>query len=489
MTRTAGCTVSSSDAGILPVETLGRYRLLRQIGEGGMGVVHLAAAPNGDRVAVKILRPQIIGDREARARLEREVAAMRRVRSPRVAECFDADPWGALPYVVTRFVVGIPLTEYVHEYGPLSPHRVHEIAVGMAEALASVHAAGLLHRDIKPTNVLMERDHPVLIDFGLAMSADESRMTRTGWLLGTPSYLAPELVHGQEPTPAVDVHAWACTVAYAVTGRSPYGGGPPVAVMDRIRRGEWRLNGVFESMRRILEPCLSYDPRHRPTAAQLCQWLAATPPDADPPAPAPTRPVTMSMAAPVAAVAAAPAATAAPSRPARSRSTTAIRIVAGILTGLLIAGAAAVSPYVVAAFIAFVMMLGSAHARSRSPWSWPVQAIAAIPGAVLGAGVALAAMVGLVAVLVVLGAQVRQTMVVGGAAFALLTWWWPGFHAARDSARRLTSWAFRPTPVGAVALVFLAAAASGSIAVALADGPHWWPFEHAPWFGWGWRLG
>jgi hypothetical protein len=495
MTRTAGCIVSSGDAkaGILPVETLGRYRLLRQIGEGGMGVVHLAAAPNGERVAIKILRPQIIGDRDARSRLEREVASMRRVQSPRVAECFDADPWGAMPYVVTRFVVGLPLTEYVHEYGPLSPHRVHGIALGMAEALVSVHAAGLLHRDIKPTNVLMERDQPVLIDFGLAMSADESRLTRTGWLLGTPSYLAPELVYGQEPTAAVDVHAWAATVAFAATGRSPYGGGPAVAVMDRIRRGEWRLNGVTESMRRILEPCMQADPRRRPSAAQLCQWLAATPPDAEPAKPAPTvtRPVTVPVAAPVAATPA-PVATAAqprPARPARPGWTKAIRIVAGILAGLLIAGAAGIAPYVVAAVVAFIMILGSAHARSRSAWTWPIQAIAAIPGAVLGAAVALAAMVGMVAVLVVLGAQVRETMVVGGAAFALLTWWWPGFHAARDSARRFTSWAFQPTPVGVVALVFLAAAASGSIAAALAEGPSWWPFAHAPWFGWGWRLG
>jgi hypothetical protein len=473
------------------VDTLGRYRLLRQIGEGGMGVVHLAAAPNGDRVAVKILRPQIIGDRDARARLEREVAAMRRVRSPRVAECFDADPWGAMPYVVTRFVVGISLTEYVEEYGPLPPHRVHSIALGMAEALASVHAAGVQHRDIKPSNVLMERDQPVLIDFGLAMSADEARLTRSGWLMGTPAYLAPELIHGHEPTAAADVHAWAATVVFAATGKSPYGGGPAVAVMDRIRRGEWNTSGVPWSLRRGIEPCLQADPRRRPSAAQVCEWLAATTPDAGlPPRPQSIPPVTMPVAAPVAtsAAAAAPVATAPPPRPTSSAWTTPIRIVAGILAGLLIAGAAAISPYVVAAFLAFVMMLGSAHARSRSKWTWPIQAIASIPGAILGAGIALAAMVGMVAVLVVLGAQVRQTMVVGGAAFALLIWWWPGFHAARDSARRLTSWTFRPTPVGLVALVFLAAAASGSIAAALADGPHWWPFAHAPWFGWGWRL-
>jgi len=467
-----------------------------------MGVVHLAAAPNGDRVAIKVLRPQVIGDREARARLEREVATMRRVRSPRVAECLDADPWGSMPYVVTRFVIGIPLTEYVAEYGPLPSARIHSIATGMAEALASVHAAGLLHRDIKPTNVLMERDQPVLIDFGLAMAADDARLTHTGWLLGTPSYLAPELVYGAEPTPAVDVHAWAATVCYAATGRSPYGGGPAVAVMDRIRRGEWQLRGVPEPMRRIIGPCLSYDPRQRPTADQLLKWLAVTPPDAvAPAAPQSTRPVTVQMATPVTPSAAAPQRPPAPApqpqqqppppippSPSMVQLTKIMRIVAAVLAGLLLAGAAAVAPYVVAAIVAGMMVIGGAHARSRSAWGWPWLGIAAIPGAVLGAAVALVAMIALIAVLVVLGAQVRQTMVVGGGAFALIIWWWPGFHAARDSARQLTHWLFRPTPVGVVALVFLAAGACGMLAAALAADPHWWPMAHEPWFGFGWRL-
>jgi hypothetical protein len=468
-----------------------------------MGVVHLAAAPNGDRVAIKVLRPQVIGDREARARLEREVATMRRVRSPRVAECLDADPWGSMPYVVTRFVIGIPLTEYVAEYGPLPPARIHSIATGMAEALASVHAAGLLHRDIKPTNVLMERDQPVLIDFGLAMAADDARLTHTGWLLGTPSYLAPELVYGAEPTPAVDVHAWAATVCYAATGRSPYGGGPSVAVMDRIRRGEWQLRGVPEPMRRIIGPCLSYDPRQRPTADQLLKWLAVAPPDAvASAAPQSTRPVTMQMATPVTPSAAAPQRPPAPTpqpqqqqppppmppSPSMVQLTKIMRIVAAVPAVLLLAGAAAVAPYIVAAIVAGMMVIGGAHARSRSAWGWPWLGIAAIPGAVFGAAVALVAMIALIAVLVVLGAQVRQTMVVGGGAFALIIWWWPGFHAARDSARKLTHWLFRPTPVGAVALVFLAAGACGMLAAALAADPHWWPMAHEPWFGFGWRL-
>jgi serine/threonine protein kinase len=255
------------------VQTVGAYRLLRQIGEGGMGVVHLALAPDGSRVAVKILRPQVIGGREARQRLEREVAAMRRVRSPRVAECVDAEPWGDPPFVVTRYVAGLSLTEYVAEYGPLDAARLHRFAAGTAEALAGVHAAGVLHRDIKPSNVLIDRDEPVLIDFGLAMSGDESRMTHAGWIFGTPAYLAPEVVVGDAPTPAVDVHGWAATVTFAATGRSPYGSGPSVVVLDRIRRGEFSIGGVPQPMAAVLQRCLSPEPHQRPAASELCRWL------------------------------------------------------------------------------------------------------------------------------------------------------------------------------------------------------------------------
>ena len=255
------------------MDTVGSYRLLRQVGEGGMGVVHLALAPDGSRVAVKILRPQVIGGREARQRLEREVAAMRRVRSPRVAECVDADPWGDPPFVVTRYVPGLSLTEYVAEYGPLDAGRLHRFALGTAEALAGVHAAGVLHRDIKPSNVLLHRDEPVLIDFGLAMSGDESRMTHAGWVFGTPAYLAPEVVMGDTPTTAVDVHGWASTVTFAATGRSPYGSGPSVVVLDRIRRGEFSIGGVPDPIATVLRRCLSPEPHQRPTATELCSWL------------------------------------------------------------------------------------------------------------------------------------------------------------------------------------------------------------------------
>ena len=222
-----------------PEETrIGGYRLIARIGEGGMGVVHLAQAPDGSRVALKVLRPHIVGDDEARERLAREVNSLRRITSPRIAEVIDADPHGPTPYVATRYVPGLSLHEHVREEGPIAGVDLLHFAHALAEALIAVHGVGVLHRDIKPSNVLMEGRTPVLIDFGLARLADDPRLTHTGWLLGTPGYLAPEILYGDEATPASDVHAWAATVVYAATGSPPYGKGPAMAIMDRVRRGD-----------------------------------------------------------------------------------------------------------------------------------------------------------------------------------------------------------------------------------------------------------
>ena len=165
---------------------IGPYRLLARIGEGGMGVVHLAQTLDGRRVALKVLRPHIVGDAEARERLAREVSSLRRVTSPRVAEILDADPHGATPYVVTRYVPGLSLYHHVAEEGPIAGRDLVHFADGLADALQAVHSVGVLHRDVKPTNVLMEGRSPVLIDFGLARLADDPRLTQTGFLLGTP---------------------------------------------------------------------------------------------------------------------------------------------------------------------------------------------------------------------------------------------------------------------------------------------------------------
>ncbi|MGE5719064.1 MAG: protein kinase domain-containing protein [Nocardioidaceae bacterium] len=244
---------------------VGDYRLLAKIGEGGMGVVHLAQAPDGHRVALKVLRPHVIGDDEARERLAREVASLRRVRSPRIAEIIDADPWGETPYVATRYVPGLSLHEHVRQEGPIEGEDLRYFAAGLAEAVLAVHSVGVLHRDIKPSNVLLEGRAPVLIDFGLARLADDPRLTVTGWLLGTPGYLAPETLYGEEATTASDVHSWGATVAFAATGTPPFGRGPAMAIMDRVRRGEHDLSGVPAEILPMVEAALSPDASSRPS--------------------------------------------------------------------------------------------------------------------------------------------------------------------------------------------------------------------------------
>ncbi len=256
-----------------PQLTVGGYALLSKIGEGGMGVVHLARRGEGPRVALKVLRPHIVGDDEARRRLAREVGSLSRVRSRWVAEIVDADPWAPIPYVATRYVPGLSLHDFVHEEGPIIGPDLLWFASCLAEGVASVHAVGVLHRDVKPSNVLMEGRTPILIDFGLARVADDPKLTHTGWLLGTPGYLAPEILYGDDATPASDVHSWAATVAYAATGRPPFGRGPSMAIMDRVRRGEHDLTGIPDPLRQLLAEALAPEPERRPSLAAILGWL------------------------------------------------------------------------------------------------------------------------------------------------------------------------------------------------------------------------
>lgn len=252
---------------------VGEYRLLTRLGEGGMGVVHLAQKPGGPRVALKVLRPHVVGDDEARARLAREVNSLSRVRSRRVAEIMDADPWAEIPFVATRYVPGLSLHDHVQEEGAIDERDIVHVASELCAALDAVHRVGVLHRDVKPSNVLMEGRNPILIDFGLARVADDPRLTHTGWLLGTPGYLAPEILHGEDASPAADVHALASTIAFAALGRAPFGRGPAMAVMDRVRRGEHDLEGVPARLRGPLERALDPDPRRRPTLTELRAWI------------------------------------------------------------------------------------------------------------------------------------------------------------------------------------------------------------------------
>lgn len=240
-----------------------------------MGVVHLATDPAGRAVALKVLRAHVANDQEARRRLGREVATLRRVRHPRVAEVLDADVAGAEPYLVTRFVPGRSLEEEVHSTGPLPAGQVARIGRALAEALSAIHAVGVVHRDLKPANVMLVDGDPVLIDFGIAHIADESRITRTGLVMGTPGYLSPELIYGGAVTSATDWWAWGATLVFAATGRQPFGTGPVEAVLERVRRGQAEVDGVEAGLKELLTATLTVDPARRPTAAQLVTRLDA----------------------------------------------------------------------------------------------------------------------------------------------------------------------------------------------------------------------
>ncbi|MBB5787930.1 protein kinase domain-containing protein [Jiangella mangrovi] len=293
---------------------IGPYRVLRQIGEGGMGVVYLATAPDGRPVAVKTLRPWLVGGTDGRRRFEREVTTLTRVRGARVAEVLDADVAADPPYIVTRFVDGVPLSTWVAEHGPLADGDLKILAHGLLEALTSVHAAGVVHRDIKPGNVMLAPGGPVLIDFGIAHATDDTRLTATGLISGTPGYFAPETILGRDPTSATDVHAWAATLTYAATGRAPYGSGPDLALVDRIRRGEHDLTGVAPWLATVLDAALHPDPARRPGVDGVMRSIGPVEPPTVATPPAVTAPTVAvpPHAAPTVAAPAGPAARLAP---------------------------------------------------------------------------------------------------------------------------------------------------------------------------------
>ncbi len=253
---------------------VGPYRLVGTLGEGGMGVVHLALDPSGRAVAVKVLKPHVTGDGVARRRLGREVLSLRRVRHPNIAEVLDADLDAASPYLVTAFVPARTLDHQVREHGPLPMAYVAHLGRVMVGALRVIHEAGIVHRDVKPANVLLLDDAPILIDFGIAHVADEARITSSGLVMGTPGYLPPELVEGQPITPATDWWGWGATLAYAATGRAPFGSGPAPVVLDRVRRGEADLDGVDPRLGRVLAAALTVNPLWRGTGDMLLAGLS-----------------------------------------------------------------------------------------------------------------------------------------------------------------------------------------------------------------------
>ncbi|WP_233508320.1 serine/threonine-protein kinase, partial [Spongiactinospora gelatinilytica] len=248
---------------------LGGYRLLGLLGEGGQGTVFLAEAPSGERVAVKLLHARLAADATARERFRREVETARRVARFCTVPVLDADVRNDRPYVVSEFVDGVPLDRLVRERGPIGGDELMRVAVGTATALAAIHRAGVVHRDFKPSNVLVAADGPRVIDFGIARALDMATATTTSSVMGTPAYTSPEQISGHPASPASDVFAWAITMVFAASGRPAFGAQTIPAVLNRILNTPPDLSEVPEGpLRHLLDRCLVKDPSGRPTAAE-----------------------------------------------------------------------------------------------------------------------------------------------------------------------------------------------------------------------------
>jgi ABC-type branched-subunit amino acid transport system substrate-binding protein len=258
---------------------LAAFRLLRRLGAGGMGVVYLGRTDSGALAAVKVMRGESAGDEGFRARFAREVELARRVESPWVVPVLDADAEAREPWLATAFVPAPSVAEAVAAHGPLPSHTVSVLGGLLAEALDAVHTAGLVHRDVKPGNVLLALDGPRLIDFGIARAAEDTALTASGVVVGTPGFLAPEQAQGQAASSASDVFALGCVLAYASTGVPPFGTGAVDALLYRTVHDEPELGGVEGELRSLVERCLAKDPQVRPTADEIRRLLTGNAPD------------------------------------------------------------------------------------------------------------------------------------------------------------------------------------------------------------------
>ncbi|MFI0356926.1 serine/threonine-protein kinase [Actinomadura sp. 9N407] len=252
--------------------TIGPYAVVGSLGGGGMGRVFLGRGTDGALVAIKVVRDELAGDPEFRARFRREAHSAMRVPRFCTAEVIAADPGAPEPYLVTEYIDGPTLEESVQSGGPLRGADLDQLGVSIAAALVGIHAAGIIHRDLKPANVLLSRVGARVIDFGVAGAVDATRLTGDGMIHGTPAYMAPEQLQAH-PVPASDVFAWGGVMLYAATGRRPFGGATLPVMAIRIMQEEPDLTGLTGVMYEAVAAALSKDAAHRPSPAGLLELL------------------------------------------------------------------------------------------------------------------------------------------------------------------------------------------------------------------------
>lgn len=268
--------------------SLGQYQVVGRLGEGGQGAVYLGRSPSGDSVAIKLLHEQMNADSSARTRFAREVESAQKVSPFCTAQVLDYDLNGRPPYIISEYIDGPPLYDVVLQEGAFRGAALERLAIGTATALAAIHEAGIVHRDFKPNNVLLASDGPRVVDFGIARSVNsqQSSVTATGMVVGTPGYLAPEQLTGEPLTAAVDIFAWGATMMFAATGHSPFEAETLPVIINRILNEEPDLSRLTGTMRELVGAALDKNPRRRPAAHQMLLRLlgqvGATPgPSAD----------------------------------------------------------------------------------------------------------------------------------------------------------------------------------------------------------------
>ncbi|MEU9637057.1 protein kinase [Streptomyces tendae] len=248
---------------------VGSFRLHRRLGAGGMGVVYLGSDKKGQRVALKVIRPDLAEDQEFRSRFAREVSAARRIRGGCTARLVAADLEADRPWFATQYVPGPSLHDKVVDGGPLGAADVAAVGAALSEGLVAVHEAGVVHRDLKPSNILLSPKGPRIIDFGIAWATGASTLTHVGTAVGSPGFLAPEQVRGAAVTPATDVFSLGATLAYASMGDSPFGHGSSEVMLYRVVHEEAQLHGVPDALAPLVRACLAKDPEERPSTLQL----------------------------------------------------------------------------------------------------------------------------------------------------------------------------------------------------------------------------